>query len=177
VITCVPDGGGGAAATLRVNELVTGTTGAAADEFVEIANVGTAAADVSGYRVVYRSSSGTSDVSLATIPDRTSIPAGGYYLLGGSAYAGAAAPDQSFSTALAASGGGIGLRDLSGGLVDSVGYGTATNALVETTAAAAPPAADPPGASLARTPDGVDTDDNASDFAVDDTPTPRAANG
>jgi hypothetical protein len=49
---------------------------------------------------------------------------------------GAKKADQAFSAALAGSAGGIGLRDATGKLADSVGYGTATNALVETRPAA-----------------------------------------
>ena len=99
---------------------MTGTTGAASNEFVELVNTGTAALDVSGYKLAYRSGAGTSDVTLATIPSGTSIPAGGFYLFGGSAYAGSIAPDQSFSTALAATAGGLAVRDASGAIVDSV---------------------------------------------------------
>src|SRR4051794_11882354 len=47
-ISCGPGGGGGSA-VLKLNELMTGTAGSAADEFVEIVNAGTAAADLSGY--------------------------------------------------------------------------------------------------------------------------------
>ena len=54
----------------------------------------------------------------------------------------------------------------SGALVDGVGWGTATNALVEGTAAAAPPATAAPGSSLVRLPDGHDTNANAADFTV-----------
>lgn len=177
VITCTTGGGGGGGeAALRVNELSTGTTGAAADEFVEIVNAGEAPAAVGGYKLVYRSASGTSDVVLATIPAGTTIAAGGFYLFGGSAYAGSAAADQSFSFGLAAAGGGVGLRDAEGNLVDSVGYGSATNALVETAPAPAPPTTDPPGASVARMPDGRDTNDNSADLSVDSTPTPGSAN-
>ena len=53
-ITCGSTGGGGTSA-LRVNELMTGSTGAAANEFVEIVNTGTAAADIGGFRLAYRS--------------------------------------------------------------------------------------------------------------------------
>ena len=124
VLTCVAGGGGGGGggggtATLVVNELTTGTTGAAANEFVEVANVGTAAVDVGGFRLVYRSATGTSDVALATIPAGTTIAAGGYYLFGGSGYAGATPADQSFSFGLAATGGGVGIRDADGALLDS----------------------------------------------------------
>jgi hypothetical protein len=169
-------GGGGGSATLKLNEFMTGTTGSAADEFVEIVNVGTAAADLSGYKLVYRSGAGTSDVGLATIPSGTTLAAGGFYLFGGSAYAGSPPPDQSFSTGLASTGGGLALRDASGAIVDSLGYGNAVNAFVRGAPAPAPPAEAPPGNSDVRLPDGHDTGNNAADFAVSTTPTPRSAN-
>jgi hypothetical protein len=177
VLMCTASGGGGGGdgTALRVNELSTGTTVAASDEFVEVVNAGTAAVDISGWRLVYRSATGATDVALAIVSAGTAIPAGGHYLFGGSGYVGAAVPDQSFSTGLAAAGGGVGLRKPDGTLVDSVGYGSATNAFVEGAAAAAPPAADPPGKSAARLPDGKDTNDNSVDFAVI-TATPRNAN-
>src|SRR4029078_1122417 len=112
-ISCA-SGGGGGSATLRINEFMTGTTGSAADEFVEIVNVGTTAADLSGYKLVSRSGPGTNEdhleahpaggetyVSRGTIPAGTTLAAGGFYLFGGSGYAGSPPPDQSFSTGLA----------------------------------------------------------------------------
>ena len=179
VLTCAVDGGGGGGggdpAGLRVNEVMTGSTVAASDEFIELVNPGSSAVDVAGFKVVYRSAAGTSDIVLATVSPGTSLAAGGYYLLGGSGYAGAIAPDQSFSTSMAAAGGGVGLRRPDGSLVDSVGWGTATNAFVEGSAAAAPASADPPGQSAARVPNGQDTNDNAVDFVVGAS-TPKAAN-
>jgi hypothetical protein len=161
---------------LRVNELLTGTTAAASDEFVEIVNAGPTPAAVGGYRVVYRSATGTSDVSLATIPAGTTIPAGGYYALAGGGYTGARAADQTFGFGLATTAGGVGLRDAAGTLVDSVGYGTAAaNGFVEGSPAPAPPQADPPGRSVARLPDGRDSGDNAADFAIT-VSTPGGAN-
>jgi hypothetical protein len=161
---------------VRVNEVQTGTTGSAADEFIELSNTGSASIDIGDWKVVYRSASGTSDTTLATIPSGTTLAAGGFYLLAGGAYAGAGAPDQSFSAGLAATGGGVGLRDTSGALVDSVGWGTAANALVEGSPAAAPPSTAVPGSSIVRFPDGHDTNANAADFTVTSTATPRAAN-
>ena len=96
-------------------------------------------------------------------------------MLGGSAYAGAHAADQAFSFGLAASGGGIGLRDGGGTLLDSVGYGTTTNGFVEAQAAPAPPVSGSPGASASRLPDGNDANDNSRDFKVT-TATPGTAN-
>ena len=163
-------------ATVRVNEFSTGTSASATDEFVELVNTGSSPADLSGYKLVYRSGAGTSDVSLATIPDGTTLAPAAFYLFGGSGYAGAKKADQSFSTALAATAGGIGLRDAGGKVVDSVGYGTATNAFVEMHAASAPPATAAPGSSDIRLPDGADTDDNGADFTVTAAPTPGAPN-
>jgi hypothetical protein len=164
------------AAVLRINEFSTGTEGALSDEFVEIVNVGTAAADLGGYRLVYRSVSGTSDTSLGTLPVGTTLAPGAFYLFGGAAYAGAHPADRSFVVGLASTGGGIGLRDASEALLDSVGYGNSTNSFVEANAAAAPPVAAAPGKSSGRHPDGHDTDDNAADFAVAETPSPGASN-
>jgi hypothetical protein len=165
------------AAIVRVNEVATGTTGSAADEFVELVNAGGAAVDIGGWKLVYRSATGTSDTTLATVPTGTLLAAGGFYLFGGSGYAGARAADQSFATGLAAAGGGVGVRDANGALGDSVGWGTAANALVEGTVAPAPPSTAPPGSSIVRRPDGRDTSNNSADFSVASTATPRTTNG
>jgi hypothetical protein len=137
-------------AKMLINEIATGTTSSSSDEFVELFNVGGVAADIGGYKLVYRTAAGTSDVLLATLPAGTTVAAGGYYLFGGTSYAGAPPADQSFTNGLASTAGGIGLRDSNGTLVDSVGYGaTATNAFVETAPAAAPPTTATPGPALA----------------------------
>ena len=86
------------------------------------------------------------------------------------------APVEHGMPSSASSGGGLGLRDPDGDLVDSVGYGSSTNAFVETAAAPAPPATASPGSSDIRLPDGHDTDDNATDFTVSSTPTARGPN-
>ena len=174
-LKCVPSSGG-SSAEIRVNEFMTGSTGAASNEFVELVNAGSTAADVGGFKVAYRSSAGTSDTTLATIPAGTSIPAGGFYLLGGSGYLGSHAADQSFSASLASTGGGLAVRDTTGTILDSAGYGDTTNAFVEAHPTTAPPATAAPGSSSGRIPDGHDTNDNAADFSVSTTPSPGAAN-
>jgi hypothetical protein len=159
-----------------VNEFSTGVEGALTDEFVELVNAGADPADVSGYKLVYRSAAGTADVVLATLPDGATLAAGAFLLFGGSGYARAHAADVSFTAGLASAGGGLGVRDAAGVLVDSVGWGTATNAFVEGTVASAPPSEPAPGRSAGRHPDGRDTDDNAADFTVGDVPTPGEPN-
>ena len=177
-LTCVTSGGGGGGGggDIRVNEFMTGSTGAASNEFVELVNTGAAAADISGFRFAYRSAAGTSDVTLATAPAGTTIPAGGFYLLAGSGYLGSRPPDQTFSASIAATGGGLAVRDASSTILDSVGYGEATNAFVEGHPATAPPATAAPGSSANRIPDGHDTNDNAADFSVSASPTPGDSN-
>jgi hypothetical protein len=174
-LKCVPSTGG-STADIRVNEFMTGSTGAASNEFVELVNADSSPADVSGFKVAYRSSAGTSDTTLATIPAGTTIPAGGFYLLGGSGYLGSHAANQSFSASLASTGGGLAVRDTTGSILDSVGYGDTTNAFVEGHPATAPPATAAPGSSSGRIPDGHDTNDNAADFSISASPTPGAAN-
>ncbi|MDQ2983960.1 MAG: lamin tail domain-containing protein [Actinomycetota bacterium] len=173
VFTCVLHT---ADSAVRINEFATGTSTAATDEFVELVNPGASPADLGGFRLVYRSGAGTADVVLGTVPAGTTLAPGAFYLFGGSGYAGVRAADQSFTAGLAATAGGLGLRDAEGGLVDSVGYGSATNGLVESHAAAAPPTTATPGSSDARVPDGHDTNDNAADFSVMATPTPGGRN-
>jgi hypothetical protein len=173
VFTCVT---AGAPQAVRINEFATGTSSALTDEFVELVNTGSSPADVGDYRLVYRSGAGTSDVLLAAVPTGTTIAPGGFYLFGGGGYAGTTPPEQSFSASLASSAGGLGLRDPAGELVDSVGYGTATNDFVEGTPAPAAPVSASPGSSAIRLPDGHDTDDNSADFSVSGSPTPGGPN-
>jgi YVTN family beta-propeller protein len=155
---------------LMINELSTAGINAS-DEFVEIFNTGATAVDVTNWSLVYRSAAGTTDILLGTFSG--ALPPGAYALAAGVSFLGPT-PDILYGTAggiLSSVGGGVALRDAFGNIVDSVGYGTATNAFVEGTAAAAPPTS----SSIARFPNGTDTGNNAADFQVR-TRTPKAAN-
>jgi len=151
-------------------------SGAATNEFVELFNPGSSGVDLGGARVVYRSAGGTSDTTLATLPSGTLLAPHGFFLLGGSGYAGAQPPDAAFGTALSSTGGSIGIRSAEGNLLDAVAYGSAANGLGEGQPAPAPPLTATPGSSAVRLPDGADTDDNAIDFTISATPTPRGPN-
>lgn len=164
-----------AGCTMLVNEVqAAGAT--AGNEWIEIASLCTTAQNLTGLRLVYRSAAGTSDVSLLDLTG--SIGPGGYaFWVHVSAVALYPTANGSFGTgtsgSLAGAGGGVGLRiGAAGALLDSMGYGTATNAFVEGTVETVPPAS----SSAARTPDKTDTNNNQNDFATDATPTPGAAN-
>lgn len=146
-----------------------GGTNAANDEFIELHNTSTSSVDLNGYRVVYRSAAGTNDVAFVEWTTSTIIPAGGYYLIASTSYDGTVSPNLTYnpttcSCSMSATGGGIAIRQgalNTGTVIDSVGYGSATNAFIETSATIAPPAND------SRSRQNVacqDTDNNANDF-------------
>jgi len=178
-----------------INELFTGdangTSTSAADEWVELYNPCTEARSIEAWNLVYRSAGTTGttgDQSLALLSGL--MAPGDFRLYAGISYPGTAdAPKWTQpSGMLQQSVAGVGLRSGpldSGTLVDSVAYG----AVVTT-----PPPAHPfietssapmmrYGVSLARLPfDGNDADgtgdkgNNAADFMIVTTPTPRTAN-
>ena len=149
------------------------------DEFVELHNVGASSIDLDGMRLVYRSVDGTTDKVLKIWSVRTPIPPGGYYLLGNATGYDGPAADATFGTLvngeLAAAGGGLALRQGAANtstIIDSVGYGSATNAFVETTGTGAPPAE----SARARGDSGcTDTDVNRADFVELTPSSPRSA--
>jgi predicted extracellular nuclease len=143
----------------------------ALDEFVELHNISASAVNLSGYTIIYRSASGTTDLTLATLP-AVSLPAGAYYLVAPTDYNGAAVRDLAYagSASMSKSGGGLALRDSGGTTLDMLGWGTATNAFIEGTKAAAPATS----GSLERLNSGcTDTDNNATDFSLLTTASPR----
>ncbi len=151
-----------------INELQIAGSAGAGDEFIEIFNPCSTTISLDTYSLVYRSAAGSTDSNLVTLSGH-SLAAGAYLVVGGSTYSGTAA--LKYTAGLAGTGGGVGLRDGTT-LVDSVGYGTATNAFVHGSAAAAPAS----GKSIARTPNGSHAhNDDSLDFVVG-TPTPGTSN-
>lgn len=155
-----------------------GGSGTFNDEFIELHNTSSSNVDLNGYRVVYRSATGTSDVAMVEWTTPTIVQPGGYYLIATSSYDGTPASNINYNTStvsMAGAGGGIAIRNgalNSGIIIDSVGYGTATNAFIETAKPAAPAA----NASLVRLNNGCqDTDNNLNDFALVNPSTPHNA--
>ena len=170
------------ACTPRINEILTGTSagdGGLTEEFIEIYNPCGSAIDLTGWKVGYRSATNVSPPpppdSTTLISFATTIAAKGYLLYGGANYPGQV--DGKLGASMAQSG-SMGLRDPGGTIVDSVAFGTVMqgNAFIEATPAMNSPLSTPPGISIGRIPNGVDTNDNSRDFAQSTQITPRAAN-
>jgi hypothetical protein len=170
-MSCVP----------RINEIMTGEPGAATAEFVEMYNpcAGTVALD--GWKLVYRAgtstvpSSGSDSATLFSFAAGTQMTAGKFLVYAGAGFTGTT--DGALAGSLKDGVGAVGLRDASGTLVDSVGYGTvdAANAFTRGSAAQAPPVV-AGGGSIGRQPDGSDSGDNFTDFKLSSAITPGAAN-
>lgn len=145
--------------------------GTANDEFIELHNTSANPVDLNGYRVVYRSANGTNDVLFAEWTTSTVIPAGGFYLIASTAFDGGVTPNLTYNPttcmcSMSATSGGIAVRLgalNTGTIIDSVGYGSATNAFIETTVTTAPAANNGQG----RLNNGCqDTDNNSADFST-----------
>lgn len=165
---------------LVISQFQVGSAASFNDEFIELHNTSSGSVDLNGYRVVYRSSSGTNDVAFVEWNTSTIVPAGGYYLITSTNYDGAVPGNISYnpttcSCSMSGSSGGLAIRFgavNSGVIIDSVGYGSATNIFVETT----PAATAPNDAGNARKTNGCqDTDNNQNDFSILNPADPRNA--
>jgi hypothetical protein len=161
-----------------INELLTGRTSSLADEFVEIFNPCPDSIAATGFKLLYRSAAGTTESTMVTLTGP--VASGAYVLVASSGGVFSKAPyvaDYTYSSGIAASG-GLGLRDAAGALVDSVTWGDAAagHPFTEGTSPVPAPTTTSTGTSLARTPNGKDTNVNTVDFAAATTITPKAAN-
>lgn len=155
--------------TLVISQLYTagGTSGATYTyDYAELFNKSSAPVSLSGYSLVYTNSGGSSSPAIA-LTATASIPAGGYYLVQfgtTSASVGGAlpTPNQTNGTNLVSTGGRLDLQ-LSGALIDRVGYGPAATLYEGTGPAPAPTATQ----AIFRPLGGcADTDDNKADFSL-----------
>jgi hypothetical protein len=159
--------------TLLVSEVVTGGA-SASDEFAELANAGNVPVDVSGYELVYATSSGGTVARKAAWTTPTVIGPGRHLLVANVAGVFATIADATYSGGFAATGGTVALRPIGGAVVDAVGWGDASNGFVEGLAAPSPAS----GSSIERLPGGsfgnaTDSNDNAADFVIRTTPSPQ----
>jgi predicted extracellular nuclease len=179
-----------ASSTLVVNEAYGGGGNSGAtlkNDFIELANRGSAAGSVDGWSVQYISAAPGASTTWSVTPLTGSVPAGGLYLIGEAAGAGGTDPlpptQATGSTNMSGTAGTVALVNSTTALtcktaadcaadssiVDLVGYGTA----VVHEGAADAPATDNTTSTQRNA--NADTDNNGTDFATA-TPTPGAAN-
>ena len=156
--------------SLLINEVRTGSSASADEEWVEIYNPCGNAITLTG-KLVYRADTSSADSNtLATITSK-SIAGGAYFLVANAGYAGSADVKPFESGGLKDGGGGVALRDSSNNVINAMGWGSANNGFQQGTAAAG----EATGKSMARTPNGANTHHDNVDFKSA-TPTPGAAN-
>ncbi|HEY3296631.1 MAG TPA: T9SS type A sorting domain-containing protein [bacterium] len=153
---------------------------------------GTPGTDIGGWTLVGINGNGGAEYVTITIPDGTTIPADGYFVIGNTSSvsnvdyvcggAGGAGVDwQNAGSTSQIDCDGIDLRDADGATVDHLCYGECRVAGSCTGEGShnAPdynPPSTGPNKSLARMPDHQDTGDNAADWTVNETLTPGAPN-
>jgi len=164
-------------------------------KFVELHNPTDEAIDLAGLSLQYRSATGTGNsTTVLAFSDQHQIPAGGYFLIQGGSNAsnGEPLPDPDASSGalnMQGSNGTVALvQDTSAitlptgdvtdpgddRIVDLVGYGTSNT--FEGSGPAQTSGGNSVPQSITRT-DGIDTDDNAGDFTITETPTPTNSAG
>jgi Cys-rich repeat protein len=154
-----------------INEVQVEGLAGTGDEFIELYNPCMVPADLTNFKVVYRSAFGVTDVPIANLSGFVMGP-GSFIVLASSGYSGPGPFEFMFpANQLSSSGGGLGLYNNNGVLVDSVGYGTVMNIFVE----GSPAPAAFMGQTIGRMPNGVDTNNNGVDFIVTP-PTPHTFN-
>jgi hypothetical protein len=165
------DSGGSCTQKVVINEVMTRSASSAAVEFIELYNPNTCAVPLGDWDIGYKSAAGNGTGVVIKFAVGESILAKSFLLVGSDGFS--ATKDATFATGFSgmADDGQIALRDDTGTVIDSVGFGSATGVFVEKSAAPGPTTT----SSVGRKSDGVDTDDNAADFKTS-TPTPRAAN-
>jgi predicted extracellular nuclease len=159
---------------ILINEIQAGADGNNNFEFIELYNYGGELINLQGWSVVYRLPSSDEDLIVTDWDQPILIAPFGSFLLVRSGQDLGVIPDGYFDQALNTTGGGLGLLNPDGELVDAVAWGKAPTFLTEGTAA--PELLDDH--SLVRhknetSGEVIDTDDNFADFVLNPNPQPQ----
>ena len=143
-------------------------------EFIELYNAGTEAIDLQGWTLWYRLTDGKDEQLVSRWEERADIPGHGHYLLVRAGQDVGRLGDAQYTTSLFEIKGGLALRNADGQTVDTLVWGEGPADYLTGSPATAPEG----GASLERLPggdrgNGFQSGDNASDFAINSTPSPQ----
>jgi len=149
-----------------INELRTRGPGGALDEFVELYNSSNVAVNISGWKLRGSNGSGVT-ADRVVIPAATTLAPNRFYLIANSG--GYTGPSDLTYAIGVTDDGGVAIVNAGSVIVDQVGFSNGS-AFIEASAAATPTTDE----TAQRQPDGVDTDNNAVDFATAP-PTPQTS--
>ena len=153
-----------------INEIMTGQTGATKNEFIELYNPTKNDINLDGYKLTKKTKSGTESNLVSSSKFIGIIPTGGYFLITHPDYKDTINADLAYSGSSysIASNNTIILYDTEDNIIDKVGYG---EGIVDfENQAALNPINDQ---SIERQPVGYDSDNNNTDFIIQNIPNPR----
>jgi hypothetical protein len=153
-----------------INELSSRGPNGGDDEFIELRNDSSVTAQIGGWRIMRSRRDGTTDL-IHTLAPGISLGPGCHYLLGGSGFIHYGPPVDTRYSLLMDDEGGIALLDSGGSIVDQVGM--STSSAYREGAPLDPLRQDPDTRhTYART--SRDTNDNRSDFSLQNGGTPQS---
>ncbi len=161
-------------AHLLIGEVMPAAADNNQQEYIELYNAGTEAADLSGWTLLYRLTD-DQEPKVLYAWESGEVPGHGHYLLQLEGSDFGITPDAFYTTPLFERKGGLILRNAEGEVVDRLGWGAdAPSAATEDEPAPAPP----PGQALERLPggeegNGQDSDNNIADFILTASPVPQ----
>lgn len=169
------------AAGLLVNELQSEGPFGPSDEFVEVYNTGDCTVSLNAWTIQYSSAAASGASAVWTGQPADQIPGKGYVVIGGQQFQGTVIGrfGNGLNGVLSKTGGGVGVFSPGASApMDSMAYGTITAASHPFDKPPTGPAAPAPssGQSVARTPNGMNTNMSAADFKVATPPTPNKVN-
>jgi predicted extracellular nuclease len=157
-----------------ISEVLAGVDGNNNVEFIELYNPGITPYQLQDFSLWYRLPTSEEDLLVYQWLSPAFIPGHGHYLLVREGQDVGVMPNAEFTQGLNTGGGGLLLRDPEGVAADALGWGNAPDVFTEDQ----PAAILENGLSLERAPGGVegnhqDTNNNAFDFQLSDTPQPQ----
>jgi len=165
-------------AKILINEIqITGGAGKTENDFIELYNPNNFQVNLNGYRLVKRTKTGTSDTNIKSWTSDSYIPANGYYLWANSGYTDISPAPDITTAATISDNNGVAIRfgpADTGTIIDSVGWGEAQNAFIESLPFPINPSANQSIQRKFQNNTFIDTDNNASDFEIQNCPSPKA---
>ncbi|MGE5392470.1 MAG: lamin tail domain-containing protein [Candidatus Saccharibacteria bacterium] len=161
---------------------ITGGKGKTGNDFIELHNPTDQAVSLTNWKLVKRTKTGATDSSLVSwnSTDSAAVPAYGYYLWANGDYLDIPVTPDITRKSTIAEDNGIALKDSGGNVIDSVGWGGASNIFVEGAAFVSFDGGKVQ--SLERKPGGIggngqDSNSNSDDFFIQAAPHPRNSLG